>query len=800
MANLYTVLPGLQPTQQEVVEAELLAKQILEAQYPDLDLREGTGLRDLVLRPNAFLLALVNKGLNYYFAQNTISGINNDTPQEVVDAILSNWFLTRNLGTYAILNVRLYFARQKNTTISSSIYFSPDNSLMYYPQQSLNIPASSMSFDAYLNEWYVDINLQAAQQGTEYNLSQGSLLYFANFDPYFLHAEINYLVSSSIAGETNSQFISRAQTAISTRNLINNPSIISNLQQTFNYLKRVLPIGMGDPEMVRDQVKAVFDAEPARLLEFLESTGTTAKATLNNHGWYTGQVVEITGAIPTIYNGKYSITVISPSQFEYQLLTPATVVTLLPTVQSVTSPVLIHNGGMIDIYCDDSRSNSIVQLTTDENGEAALTGPIFAFSRSSLSGGATDDTIPVEATITYSSATTDQANKVVHVSSTSHGLNNGLPVHLSGLVQTVSISAITCQNLIVTVTSPGHGIAVGQKVVVAGVSPTTYNGEFPVAAVTTNTFTYVVPANILVPGSGSNMVATNPSLTGTYPITVLGPNAFDISIPTMWPSVTTTGVMVIKYDVPYTFRNPNLQEIPILSLTCDGTTVTVTSSKHGLTANRYVTISGITPDAYNGQWLITSVPNPNQFTYEVPANIPSPGTGSGMEFGSVIPWYDYGFSSRQTYIINFGPQYAFQTASFDIDYFTNVDSVQTYLEDPSNRVLCADPLARGFNFYKLDIGVVGYGAITPSSTTVQTVAQTFLESLQPGQIFIMSDLVAALERAGITAIQTPLSVKFTKYTRDLITPVTGIITDYLDPNDRTSVFLLGTVETSSTVV
>ena len=36
MASLYSVIPGLVPTTQEIIEAELLAKQVLEGKFPDL--------------------------------------------------------------------------------------------------------------------------------------------------------------------------------------------------------------------------------------------------------------------------------------------------------------------------------------------------------------------------------------------------------------------------------------------------------------------------------------------------------------------------------------------------------------------------------------------------------------------------------------------------------------------------------------------------------------------------------------------------------------------------------------------
>lgn len=796
MSNLYSVISGITPTSSEIVEAQLLAKQILQAQYPDLDLRTGTALADLVLTPNAFLLALINKGLNYYFAQNTIAGITDDTDQDILNAVLSNWFLTRNLGTYAVISARLYFARQKNVTLSSNVFFSPDNTLMYFPQATVTINSAAMSYDSSQNEYYFDINLQAAAQGTQYNLASGSLLYFSNFDPYFLHAEINFLVDSSTSGETNSEFISRASTAISTRNLINNPSIISNLQQTFNYLDRVVPIGMGDPEMIRDQIQAIFNPETPRLLINLSSVGTLATATLPDHGWFTGQIVTLTGSNPTSYNGTYSITVVDTNTFTYVLSGDAAVVTGFPTVQSVTNPVLLHNGGMVDIYCDDSLATSIVQLTTDAAGVASLTGPVYSFSRSEISGGSIADTIPYQANVAISSSTLNASGGYINIASTGHGLTTGTDVAISGLVQTLTVSAITCTNLVVSATVTAHGLSTGTSVVVAGVTPVQYCGTFTVTVVDANTLSYVVPANIPTTGSGSVMTMTNPTLVGTFPITVLGPNSFNILIGTLWANAVTTGTLVVSYNVIYTATNTNLQSLTIETMVCSGTTVTVTIPNHGLTVNRYITIAGATPTSYNGQWLISDVVNSNQFTFTVPSTIGSAAGGS-MTATSVIPWYDYGFSSDQAISISFGTGYANSTASFQINYFGNVDSVQTYLTDPTNRVICANVIARGFNFYQLDVGVVAYNGPAPDQNLVQTTLQTYLQALGTGAILIVSDLVSALSVAGVTNIQSPPSITYTKYTRDLITPITGTITDYLDPNDRTNIFILGTVTTAT---
>jgi hypothetical protein len=133
--------------------------------------------------------------------------------------------------------------------------------------------------------------------------------------------------------------------------------------------------------------------------------------------------------------------------------------------------------------------------------------------------------------------------------------------------------------------------------------------------------------------------------------------------------------------------------------------------------------------------------------------------------------------------------------SFELNYFQNLDSIQSYLDSSSNRVLCADYLARGFNFYQLEVEVTSYNGVTPDATKVANIITSYLSGLGLGDMFVMSDMVSQLRLNGITNIQNPPLVTFKKYTRDLNPVETGTITDIMDPNDRTSVFLLENVST-----
>lgn len=456
MADLYSVIQGIEPDQQDIIEAELLARQILSSKYPDLDLREGTAVRDLAIRPSAFILALVKKGLNYYFSQNTIAGIDNSTSEEIVDGLLGNLFLTRNSGTYAVINARLYFAQQKTVSISSGTSFSTDGSLLFYPAASLAIPEAALQYDSYADEWYVDIDLVASDKGEDYNLTSGSLLYFSNFDPYFLHAEINYLSQKSTAAETNLEFISRSSSAISTRNLINIPSVTSRLQQAFNYLDKLEISGMGSSSMYRDQALVNGKRGVSRTANSAEMTDSDLTLTINlpAHGFIVGQTVEIVeegGALVLRYVNVSQI--VDINTFKVWIGFSAPHHTMGTTYVTAIDPDMwVHQGGCVDVYCGNEILVAQEQFTANSDGVITISGPSYKWFR--VAGA--DDTIP-----------------------------NGTPytIKFQGQVSRADASFSQDSDGVVTCTLIGHCLVEGRNVKVVGWPNTTSSNVWRVSSV-----------------------------------------------------------------------------------------------------------------------------------------------------------------------------------------------------------------------------------------------------------------------------------------------------------------------------
>ena len=799
MANLYSVLPGLTPSAQEIIEAELLAKQILEGKYPDLDLREGTGLRDLVLRPTAYAFALLKKATDFYFYQNTISSVDDATPEEIVDDLLSNWFITRNTGTSAVISTRLFFARAKNVTLSTEVGFSPDNKLYFFPEVSQAYPSTSMQYDAYSNEWYLDVTMVAASSGSEYNLSSGSLLYFVNFDPYFLRAEINYLITESSPAETNSEFISRAGSAISTRNLVNIPSIESNIRQKFNYIDRVMTVGSGDADMVRDMI-VVYPPPPMYYTAIGAATsGGLVTLQLPNHSFQVGQLVDLSEALPSVYNSTFPIVAINSSSIVIEVPNNPGYLSALPKVALSTEPVYVHDAGAVDIYCCSRLSSSISQVTTDERGVATLYGPVVELSRSAASGGDLEDTIPVRIPVAFSTYYVNRGTKSMALSLTSNTVSDNSQLFINGLGQYETASAISCTGLTVSAKLYyGHGIKAGDVIQVSGVTPTSYNGEFVVSYASATEIFYATKTQISGPGSGIISIKNVRAFEDSEVDRIEGSVAI-INLPNLWSSSASlvSGTPDITQSVDYSVSNPYCRAPQAVRVYISNGVAHVLCFNHGVSVGRRVYIEGYRLPNLRGYWRIEEVISGSEFTVDVSSIALPDSPVSSAYITYVENSKDFGFSMEQRLDIDFGSSYANKTASFEILYFRDVSNIQDYLSSSDTRVVCGNYLARGFNITLLDIDVVSYGTSAFDTGSIQDATEAYLSSLTPGSTFVLSDLVSSLYKSSITNIRTPVGVKYSRYTRDLTTPETGAIVDYLDPRDKTNVFLLRNVTSTN---
>nr|CAX84058.1 Putative type 4 fimbrial biogenesis protein [uncultured bacterium] len=311
----------------------------------------------------------------------------------------------------------------------------------------------------------------------------------------------------------------------------------------------------------------------------------TAEATLNNHGYSTGQTVTIAAATcNSRYSGTFTITVADSNKFRYT----------------------IANGSAAN--CTAATATTTSSLVT---ASAASHG--FVTGQSVTIAGASPTGFNGTYTITVGSANAFTFSSVAPL---------GVPT---------AFGTASGQTSTATATVTAHGYAAGDLVTIAGATPSGYNGNVTILSTpTANTFTYAASPLANATGTltvtrGSTTVtattaaahgfatgntitiqgATPTDYNGSHTITVTSATSFTYATPTVLPPQTGSGITASSGV---------------------STTATAVIAAHGLFTGDTVTIAGATPTDYNGSFVITRI-SADAFSYALTSS-PAPATGT----------------------------------------------------------------------------------------------------------------------------------------------------------------------------
>lgn len=202
----------------------------------------------------------------------------------------------------------------------------------------------------------------------------------------------------------------------------------------------------------------------------------------------------------------------------------------------------------------------------------------------------------------------------------------------------VAVAAASWASNTATITTAfAHGLTTGQYVTLASLSPTAWNGSYPVKVLSATQFSFTrttdpgaYTSGGTVTASGSATITTSAAhglvsgqyvtlagiapagYNGTYQITVSDTTHFTY-VPLTNPGTYTSGGRVAVAPMTSTVMAGTSTAITNATWSTAGT-VTITSASHGLTTGQTVYISGMNPSAYNGVYVAT-VTSTSQFTY-----------------------------------------------------------------------------------------------------------------------------------------------------------------------------------------
>lgn len=225
---------------------------LLEQEYPDTNFREGSGLRDLLVKPANILLDPIHREVQLLRQAQSLALPELLAPDEA-DALVANVFVTRQLGGLSSGTARLYFNAPVAVNLSvGNVCFTSDG-LRFIPSTLQSISAESMVFNQSGNLYYFDINVTAEKPGDEYNIEKTKIVGITNLN---VAVRVTNLAkfSGGLPEETTQALVDRAETSITERSLVVPRGVSARLFAQFPALAHLQVIGHSDPEMQRDVI------------------------------------------------------------------------------------------------------------------------------------------------------------------------------------------------------------------------------------------------------------------------------------------------------------------------------------------------------------------------------------------------------------------------------------------------------------------------------------------------------------------------------------------------------------------
>ena len=230
----------------------LFIRSRLAQEYPELALKEGDALIDLLVKGAELLFDPLNREINRIamvqsFKDPTL--LNTDE----ASALGANLFAYIQTGTLASGTVRIYFATPRSKTISPSDYFVSKTGLLFYPNSSQAIKADEMLYNIEGSQYYFDVSVVAEAPGDQYNLDPDAIVSAPTVTDA-VRVTNKARTSSGTAAETAPQFIDRAEQNLCEKSLSSVRGIVTKLTAAFPEITRIAIVGYSDPEMGRDEV------------------------------------------------------------------------------------------------------------------------------------------------------------------------------------------------------------------------------------------------------------------------------------------------------------------------------------------------------------------------------------------------------------------------------------------------------------------------------------------------------------------------------------------------------------------
>ena len=272
-------------------EATLL--NLIRTHHPEMDVRRGTALRDLLVA-KATELAAINSGNYDHLTQLMTLQMNADAAAEdieLVESILTNFDVERRVGVAASGKVIVYVNVYRDYFVPSGVVFS-NGDMTYSVAEQISVDGSGDALAEYRVQpaeadglYYFVIPVVASVAGAAYNLDEGvELDLVADLGTGVTGSAVYEAIAGGADQETMDELMARLPQAVAYKDFVTPASISAKLHDQFAAVKDVSVIGMGDAEMLRDKHNVFSNAVGSRVDVYVRTSYTPEEVVLTKNG------------------------------------------------------------------------------------------------------------------------------------------------------------------------------------------------------------------------------------------------------------------------------------------------------------------------------------------------------------------------------------------------------------------------------------------------------------------------------------------------------------------------------------
>lgn len=269
-------------------------KNILKSAFPDLILRDGKPIKDLLVKPSAAINEAYEAEKITLLEKVFIKNYSTMTFDEL-DLLVSNYLNTqRKLGRFSTTTVRIYLSQRTDIIFDKNrSSFQDKRGRKFLPRFDFAVSVDNLKFDDTLSKYFIDIPVISEQPfGEEYIIKSGDINTYLganNFVENVINLNDSILVDVQ---ESNTELYNR----ITENGIVLNSSrnnYLSNLvYQTFPDIKKFMPVGSRNFLMQRDLTFDSIDASSA-ITEYNFYKKKTGSTIDNQNKLYSGLLTDI---------------------------------------------------------------------------------------------------------------------------------------------------------------------------------------------------------------------------------------------------------------------------------------------------------------------------------------------------------------------------------------------------------------------------------------------------------------------------------------------------------------------------